>query len=90
MELNEKTLSSQLVYDGQLLKVYYDTVELVDGNTSWREVIRHPGAVVVVPIAKAMSIWSANFAIPMDGCFWRYLQASWSQGRILFPQPSGN
>ena len=50
MELNEKTLSSQLVYDGQLLKVYYDTVELVDGNTSWREVIRHPGAVVVVPI----------------------------------------
>ena len=52
MELNEKTLSSQLVYDGRLLKVYYDTVELVDGNTSWREVIRHPGAVVVVPIDK--------------------------------------
>lgn len=50
MELKEKTLSSKLVYDGRLLKVYYDTVELVDGNTSWREVIRHPGAVVVVPI----------------------------------------
>ena len=50
MELNEKTLSSQLDNDGRLLKVYYDTVELVDGNTSWREVIRHPGAVVVVPV----------------------------------------
>lgn len=50
MELNEKTLTSELVYDGRLLKVYRDTVELVNGRTSWREVIRHPGAVVVVPI----------------------------------------
>lgn len=50
MELNEKTLTSRLVYDGGLLKVYYDTVELVNGATSWREVIRHPGAVVMVPV----------------------------------------
>lgn len=50
MELNEKTLTSKLVYDGRLLKVYMDTVELINGRTSWREVIRHPGAVVVVPI----------------------------------------
>lgn len=50
MELNEKTLTSELVYDGRLLKVYMDTVELINGKTSWREVIRHPGAVVVVPI----------------------------------------
>ena len=50
MELMEKTLTSKLVYDGGLLKVHYDTVELVNGRTSWREVIRHPGAVVMVPI----------------------------------------
>lgn len=50
MELYEKTLSSRLVYDGGLLKVYRDDVELVNGKTAWREVIRHPGAVVVVPI----------------------------------------
>ena len=50
MELTEKTLSSKLVYNGGLLKVYYDTVELVDGSTSWREVVRHPGAVVMVPV----------------------------------------
>ena len=50
MELGEKTLSSKLVYDGGLLKVYYDTVELVNGSTSWREVVRHPGAVVMVPV----------------------------------------
>ncbi len=50
MELMEKTLTSKLVYDGGLLKVHYDTVELVNGCTSWREVIRHPGAVVMVPL----------------------------------------
>jgi len=50
MELYEKTLFSRLVYDGGLLKVYRDDVELINGKTSWREVIRHPGAVVVVPI----------------------------------------
>ena len=50
MELFEKTLTSKLVYDGGLLKVYRDDVELVNGKTAWREVIRHPGAVVMVPI----------------------------------------
>ena len=50
MELKEATLTSKLVYDGGLLKVYYDTVELIDGHTAWREVIRHPGAVVMVPV----------------------------------------
>lgn len=50
MEFMEKTLESKLVYDGGLLKVYRDTVELVNGRTSWREVIRHPGAVIVVPV----------------------------------------
>ncbi len=50
MELKETTLTSRLAYDGGLLKVYYDTVELVNGATAWREVIRHPGAVVIVPV----------------------------------------
>lgn len=50
MELNEKKLTSKLAYDGGPLKVYYDTVELVNGKTAWREIIRHPGAVVVVPV----------------------------------------
>lgn len=50
MELFEKTRSSRLVYDGGLLKVYRDDVELVNGAAAWREVIRHPGAVVMVPV----------------------------------------
>ena len=53
MELKEKMLTSKLVYDGGLLKVHYDTVELIIGCTAWREVLRHPGAVATVPLVDA-------------------------------------
>ncbi len=67
MDLNEKTLTSKLVYDGGLLKVYYDTVELVNGKTSWREVIRHPGAVVMVPVDDEGNVYlERQFRYPYD------------------------
>ncbi len=50
MDLTERTLESTLVYDGGLLKVYRDTVGLSNGKTAWREIIRHPGAVIIVPV----------------------------------------
>lgn len=48
--LIEKKLNSKRVYKGYLLHVWRDEVELPNGKTSIREYIRHPGAVVVVPI----------------------------------------
>ena len=50
MELNEKTLASRQVFDGVLLKVYRDEVELADGGTSVREIVRHPGGAAVVAL----------------------------------------
>ena len=50
MDLNEKTLSSSRIYDGRILNVRVDTVELPDGRVSTREVVEHRGAVAVVPI----------------------------------------
>ena len=43
MELKEKTLASELVFNGCLLKIYRDEVELADGGASVREVVHHPG-----------------------------------------------
>ena len=43
MDLTEKTLSSEQIFDGRLLKVYRDQVELSDGGTSVREFVHHPG-----------------------------------------------
>lgn len=48
--LVEKFLDSKKVFDGNLLTVYCDHVELPNGKKASREFIRHPGAVAVVPI----------------------------------------
>jgi ADP-ribose pyrophosphatase len=46
----EETLESEQVFDGRLLKVFSDKVRLPDGHESTREIIRHPGAVVVIGV----------------------------------------
>lgn len=48
MEFTEKTLSTKRVYDGKVVFVDYDDIETSDGHKSFREVIRHPGGVVIV------------------------------------------
>ena len=52
VEFGEKQLSSELIYDGRVVKLFKDTVRLVNGNESVREIVRHPGAVAVVPITE--------------------------------------
>ncbi len=50
MELFEKQLTSKQLFDGKVVKLYFDEVELPNGKKAIREVIRHPGAVCVIPI----------------------------------------
>jgi ADP-ribose pyrophosphatase len=49
-DFTEKTLSSTMVYSGSFLKVYRDEVRLPDGRMTVREYVRHPGAVMMVPV----------------------------------------
>lgn len=50
--LNEKTLTSKQIFDGYILHLYLDEIELPNGNKSTREVIRHLGAVGIVPVTE--------------------------------------
>lgn len=50
ISLIEKEKSSKQVYDGKLLKVFYDEVTLPNQTASSREWIKHPGACAVVPV----------------------------------------
>lgn len=52
MNLIEKQTASELLYDGKVVHLYKDTVELPDGNAAIREYVRHIGAVCVVPITE--------------------------------------
>lgn len=49
-DLIEEKVSSEDVFDGNLLHVKKDTVRLPNGNIAYREWIKHPGASAVVPV----------------------------------------
>ena len=50
MELYEKKINSKQIFDGVVVKLFVDDIELPNGKPSKREVVRHPGAVCVLPI----------------------------------------
>lgn len=50
MELFEKTLDSKEIFNGRILHVVLDDVELPDGKKSKREVVNHPGGVTVAAL----------------------------------------
>lgn len=45
----EKTVHTQSIFKGKIIDVQVDEVELPNGNKSTRELVKHPGAVAVVP-----------------------------------------
>ena len=48
--LTEKKLKSEKIFNGKLIELYRDQVQLPNGKTSTREWIDHPGAACIVPI----------------------------------------
>lgn len=50
MDLIEKTIKSEHIFDGKVVDLWIDTVTLPDGSESRREIIRHPGGVCVFAV----------------------------------------
>lgn len=48
MNFAEKTLDTQVVYDGKVMTVIKDNIMTSDGHNSFREVVIHSGGVVIV------------------------------------------
>lgn len=48
--LVEEKVSSQELFKGQFLHAFHDRVKLPDGGIASREYVRHPGAVMIVPL----------------------------------------
>ena len=48
MKLTEKKVDGKVVYDGKILKLEVDEVELADGSHSMRECVRHNGGAAVL------------------------------------------
>lgn len=50
MDIREKTISENVIYEGKIVKFHVDTVVCPNGAKAQREFIRHPGGVAVVPV----------------------------------------
>jgi ADP-ribose pyrophosphatase len=48
--VSEKTMSSQQIYDGRILKLRLDTVRLPSGRMSKREIVEHEDSIAIVAI----------------------------------------
>jgi len=50
MSFHEKQIKTETVYEGIIVNIRRDTVELQNGSQADREVIKHPGGVGIVPV----------------------------------------
>ena len=65
--LAEKQVSSEDIFDGVILHVKRDVAALSNGNTAVREVIRHIGAVCVIPVTEDNRvIMERQYRYPLD------------------------
>ena len=49
-DFEEKQLSSKLVFDGAVVRLYFDKIRLPNGAEATREYLRHKGAVCILPL----------------------------------------
>lgn len=55
-KFEEKTIQSEVKYKGRIISLQIDEVELPNGKTSNREIVKHPGAVAVIAVTRDMKI----------------------------------
>ncbi len=71
MNLSEKVLNSSKKFEGKILKLYVDEVELPNGHKSFREVVRHPGAsAVIVLLDDGRIVLEKQFRYPIREILW--------------------
>lgn len=76
MKLTEKTLDTKRYFEGRIINLREDTVELEDGTLASREIVEHPGGVCVIGVTD-------DGKIPMV----RQFRAPF--GRVLLEVPAG-
>ena len=69
-------ISTQAIYQGRVIELRVDEIEVRSGLNVRREVVEHPGAVVIVPIDG-------------DGRLYWVRQHRWAAGRELLELPAG-
>lgn len=67
MDISEKILKSERVYDGKIINLEITSVTLPDGKPATREIVRHPGGVGVVALDDEKNIYLVKqYRVPYD------------------------
>jgi len=75
-KLHEITKSSEIMFEGRVINLRVDTVELEDGSTATREIVEHPGGVCVISLDENQEVLMVKqFRAPF--------------GKILLEVPAG-
>lgn len=76
MEYMEKRIDGETIFEGFIVTLRKDRVELVNGATANREVVDHPGGVTILPV---------------DDAGWCYMvrQYRYPMGRAMLEAPAG-
>jgi ADP-ribose pyrophosphatase len=48
--VEEKTLSTEIIFEGRAVRLRIDTIETIDGRQSTREIVEHDDCVTVIPV----------------------------------------
>lgn len=65
-KFEEVTTSSELIFKGKIISLHVDQVTLPNGGTASREIVRHPGAVAVIPLLGDKMIVVEQYRKPLE------------------------
>ena len=57
MDVFEKTIDNKNIYKGKIITLDLETVLLPNRKTADREIVRHPGAVAIIPVDESGNIY---------------------------------
>ncbi len=84
MIFEEKTLSSQRIYEGRILNLRVDTVTTING-TSQREIIEHKGGAVIVAVTPEKKIVLVRqYRKAIEGAIWEVPAGKIEEGDVFF------
>ena len=82
--LEKKFLSSTYIYKGKIIKLRQDKVKLPDGKETVREIVEHPGAVVILALTDDKKVvMIRQFREPANEVLWELPAGTVEEGEDL-------
>jgi ADP-ribose pyrophosphatase len=65
-KFEEVTISTEPIFQGKIISLQVDTVQLPNGGTATREIVKHPGAVAVIALVEDRMIVVEQYRKPLE------------------------